>query len=59
MGTNDGALGLNPDPFITACGGLLLGEGFSGDGTGLPTEGKKVIISNNERDNHMYFNIPK
>ena len=49
MGTNDGALGLNPDPFITACGGLLLGEGFSGDGTGLPTEGKKVIISNNER----------
>lgn len=37
MGTKVGALGLNPDPLIMEdWGGLLLGEGFSGEGMGLP-----------------------
>lgn len=33
MGTKVGAFGLNP--FIAWTGGLLLGEDFSGEGTGL------------------------
>ena len=33
MGTKVGAFGLNP--FIACTGGLLLGEDFSGEGTGL------------------------
>ena len=46
MGTKLGALGLNPEGLITAAwGGLLLGEGFSGDGMGLPTgeKHKKLV----------------
>lgn len=33
IGTKVGAFGLNP--FIACTGGLLLGEDFSGEGTGL------------------------
>lgn len=35
IGTKEGALGLKP-LFIAGWGGLLLGEFFSGDGTGVP-----------------------
>ncbi len=48
MGMKVGALGLNPDPLIMpwawALGGLLLGDGFSGEGTGLPKKQTKYDI---------------